>query len=330
MDRTEGECRREGNGRPRPTGMSAPLVAITVDLHEGDVPSDITVAAKWLADAGVAATFLVPTSMLLQPRYIPHVRELGALGHEVGTHTHKHDWTEIHALIEGGPSRLGFMELSKRLFEDHLGRSPLAFRSAAWCPLGPAALDELQRLGYRVDSSATPQRLGLLSSCPGRGRWMRVARGPHLVRPGLLELPTSTILVPAASPAFLTFRRVLSAGLVRVLLAEARLFVDRVVVLQFHPSDFSPIPGAGASHSQITLRDFVLHREGGFGFKHFLRDTDPARITAMTQALIELSSSSRRVGLVEAARLILPEDPTWAACEGGTRETEPAMIPVPA
>ena len=282
-------------------------MAVTLDLHQGDEPTDITMAAEWLADAGVAATFLVPSAMLPSQRYSARLRELEALGHEVGTHTHNHDWTEINALMEGGPSRLGFMETSKRLFEDLFGRPPLSFRSAAWCPLGPGALDELQRLGYRVDSSTTPQRLGVLSSHPGRCRWMRMTRQPHFVRPGLLEVPTSTILVPAGAPTFLTLRRALSIGLVRILLAEAHLLGNRVVVLQFHATDFNPVSGEPPVRSRITLKDFVLSREGGFGFKQYLRDTNSARICAMTRALIDLTARHRRMTLAEVARQLAPD-----------------------
>ena len=58
--------------------------------------------------------------------------------------------------VDGDSSRLGFLTRSKLLFEDFFGRSPFAFRSPVWCPLGPPALDELERLGYRADCSSTP------------------------------------------------------------------------------------------------------------------------------------------------------------------------------
>ena len=88
---------------------------------------------------------------------------------------------------------------------------------------------------------------------------------------------------------------------VRVLLAEASCIHDRVVVLQFHASDFNRAPATRRELGRIALRDFVLHRNGGFGFKHFLRETNAPRIAAMTHELIRLTQSCRRLTLTEAA-----------------------------
>lgn len=141
------------------SGEARPRVAVTVDLHEGDTPGDITHAARWLAGAGVPATFFVPSALFAVPKYAERLRELPAHGHEVGSHTHKHDGPETDALMDGPRERLGFLGDSKRRFEDFYGSSPRSFRSPGWCVLGEAALDSLEELGYRVDSSATPQRL---------------------------------------------------------------------------------------------------------------------------------------------------------------------------
>ena len=279
--------------------------AITVDLHQGDVPSDITYASEWLAAEQVAATFFIPTAMLAESRYAERLRELPALGHEVASHTHLHDVNESDALITGDRSRLGFLATSRTIHEDFFGTAPTSFRSPGWCVLAPAALDELQRLGYRVDSSATPQRLSVFGSTPFRGAWTLAPRRPHYIRPHLLEIPTSAALVPAGSPTFQIFRRRASTAFVRLLALEAQLLQDRVVVLQFHPDDLSPSsPQSRACPPRMTPGEFLLRRQGGFGFKHRLKDTDRSRISAVAQELVRFVAAQRCATLAALAAQI--------------------------
>ena len=170
---------------------SSALVAVTVDLHQWDDSFDITFSAEWLARAGIRATYFVTSAMFLQERYAERLRELSIFGHEVGSHSHLHDPNEMNALVRGKKSHLGFLEDSKKIYEDFYGRSPHAFRSPCWCRLGSDALDELQRLGYTVDSSVTPQRLSFTGSYPYEGSWFFASRQMRYLRPGLLEIPTS-------------------------------------------------------------------------------------------------------------------------------------------
>lgn len=289
-----------------PSAISGePITAVTIDLHDGDHPADIDYCAELLAELGVHATFFVPSAMLEMRRYAGPLRELPGLGHEVGSHTHHHDGAEIDALVRGGRSRLGFLELSKRIFEDTYGRAPASFRSPAWCALGPDALDELVRLGYGVDSSATPQRLSVLSSTPFSDTWALSPRRPHFLRPGLLEIPTSSFLVPAGSPTFLIFRRVLSLAFVRALMAEASISGRRVLVLQLHAEDFNPDSERSTSPVPLSAGDFFLRRQGGFGFKHHLKERNRARISATTRAVLRLAARNRCLSLSGAAEALL-------------------------
>jgi hypothetical protein len=277
-------------------------VAVTIDVHRGDSPGDLAYTGEWLASAGVRATFFVPSALLELRRYRAPLRALPALGHEIGSHTHHHDAGEIDALARGGRGRLAFLARSKRLHEDAFREPPLSFRSPAWCTLGPAALEEIARLGYIVDSSATPQRFGFLSSTPFEDTWTFAPREPRYIRPGLLEVPTSTFLVPAGSPTFLIFRRTLSLAFVSMLLAEARLFPNRVVVLQLHPDDLNPASRHSTSPQPLRPMDFALRRRGGFGFKHHLKERNRSRISGTARAILELVAPARFATLGEIAR----------------------------
>lgn len=273
-------------GPYRPGPPPGASVSITVDVHAGDLPSDIDYAADWLAARRIPATFFAVSTLFRSREHGPSLRRLPGLGHEVASHTHLHDVEEITALQYGDRRDLGFLRYSKTLFEEFFSKAPVSFRSPCWIRLGENALDELEDLGYRVDSSSTPQRCSLLSSRPYSVGWTFAPRGPYLIRSTLLEIPTSTLLLPAGSPTFLTFRRRASLLLLSLLLQEVRIRPDRFIVLQFHADDFNPNSPQALNDGRLRPEHFLLRANGGFGFKHFLKDSDRTRISGTTEALI--------------------------------------------
>ena len=262
-------------------------VALTVDVHKEDRPADVGRAAGWLHERGIPATFFVPSALLEHPDFRPHILALPALGHEVGSHGHQHDYVEIRALMRGAANDLGFLRRSHAIYQAAFGAAPISFRSPAWCPLGSAAVELLVALGYRVDSSATPQRLPLFSSTPYANTWFFARRDLHELAPGLLEAPTACLLLPAASPTFLTLRRRAALAFLRVLLWEARRLPGRVPCVQFHVSDFVPDAPPPPPDETLGPGSFLPRREGGLRFKVFLRERNPQRVYALTLAVIE-------------------------------------------
>ncbi|MGH8262703.1 MAG: polysaccharide deacetylase family protein, partial [Steroidobacteraceae bacterium] len=182
------------------------MSAITIDVHAGADPSDIESAGDWLSERGICATFFTVSCIFEEPGSAAAIRRLIAQGHEVASHCHNHDWREVRALIDGGERDLRFIRESKSRFEDCFGTSPVAFRSPRWCVVGRAAQDALVNCGYRVDSSATPQRPAILSSMPYERTWMRSPRHPYFLADGLLEIPTSCLLIPAGAPSVAILR----------------------------------------------------------------------------------------------------------------------------
>ena len=71
----------------------------------------------------------------------------------------------------GGRSRSGLPAAIHVRYQETFGSAPISFRSPAWCPLSPNAIAALVKLGYRVDSSVTPQRLPIFSSTPYANTW---------------------------------------------------------------------------------------------------------------------------------------------------------------
>ena len=277
-------------------------VAITLDQHHGDEPHDIVVPCEFLQERGVPATFFIPSSLLETREYGAVLRRIPSYGHEAASHTHLHDGRELHALVRGGGADLDFLEHSRRVHEDAFGEAPVSFRSPAWCFLGPAAIERLSELGYRVDSSATPQRLGIFSSDPFGNVWTYSPRRPYPLTDTLLEVPTSSFLFPAGNPTFATLRRAGSLALVGLLAAEAKWRGSRVLNLQFHPGDFTaeargPVPRL----PWPSLAASLLPPQGGFGFRYYVRCLDPMRAGERTRAIFSLLDSATFVSLAGVA-----------------------------
>jgi peptidoglycan/xylan/chitin deacetylase (PgdA/CDA1 family) len=282
-------------------------VAVTLDLHRGDRADDIVLACQALRARGITATVFVPSAILEDPGYRAACGAIVAAGHEPASHSHDHDAREMNALMHGGRGDLDFLARSKAIHEDCFGRAVTAFRTPCWCGLGPAAIGMLAGLGYRVDSSATPQRLGLLSSTPFDDVWTFAPRAPFQLAPGLLEIPTSCFLIPAGAPSFMILRRTGSRVLFRWLTAEAKLFT-RVLTLQFHVSFFNPhSPKRAAPRKPLALADFVPQRSGGLAFKHRLRSGDPRLASAIATDILDALDPSRCMGLSAIAEEIVRE-----------------------
>jgi len=266
---------------------ASPVVAFTFDLHEFDRAEDIARTAEWFRESCGIATFFVPSAMFAEARYGEPLRRVQRLGHEVASHTHAHDWREVDALMEGSREDVAFLSESFDRHGQFFGAAPTSFRSPRWCVLGPAAIEELARLGYAADSSATPQRLPLFSSKPWHPGWWSSPRRPHYLAPGLVEIPTSTLLVPAAAPTFLTLRAAGSRALLALLELEARLDRDHPIVLQFHVEDFLLDGRRERDPGRLSWAHLLPRARGGFALKHFLRDREPARIVRSHLAILE-------------------------------------------
>ncbi|HUR80519.1 MAG TPA: polysaccharide deacetylase family protein [Thermoanaerobaculia bacterium] len=276
-------------------------VAVTVDLHDDDDPDDIRAACETLRERAIRASFFVPARALCSPAFRAAALEIVRNGHEAAAHSYAHDEAEMFALMHGRAIELGFLATAKKIHEEVFGAPPTAFRSPCWCHLGDAAVATLVELGFIADSSATPQRLALLSSTPFDYVWTFASRRLRYLVPELLEVPTSTLLVPAAWPTFLTIRS-LSPLLVGVLALECRLLPGRVLTLQLHASGFRARTPEKHRHAEkLTLASFFPRRTGGIEFRKRLRCGDPVVMASVTSALLDTMRDGRYVSISDVA-----------------------------
>jgi hypothetical protein len=239
--------------------------------------------------------------------------------HELGTHGHTHSQEEIEALNSGTDGKLGFLGTSKSWFENAFGHSPTSFRSPCWCGLGIPAINELARLGYRVDSSATPQRPGIFSHLPFENPWLFTSRKPHWLTEGFLEVPTSTLLLPLASPSFAMLRRTSSEFFLTLLMWEARQSAKKVLVLSFDSHDFDK--DREYRRSRRGWRQLVPSKCGGFQWRYWLRTYKPHKIFSTLDKLFGLLSGEQFVTLSDFLHQfrLRDKDPSEALSERGRR-----------
>jgi len=285
---------------------------LSFDIHQDDEPHDIDVCAERLESAGREASFFIPTSLLAVRAFREPLRRLAARGFELGTHSHDHSKAETAALRGGGRRDLAFLERSARAFADFFGERPRTFRAPCWAYMSAPALDELARLGYGVDSSSTPQRPGILSSFPDENRHLLAGRTPHFVRPGLLEVPTSTLLLPLGWPTFCTLRQAASRLLVDALALEAKLRRSLVLVAQFHVADLVP---DGRSLPRVTRSwsDLLPRKGKGIAARRWFRSTDRRQVAATCSAMMDLLASGELTTFGAVRSQVLAE----RSCEAG-------------
>lgn len=261
------------------------------DLHLSDRPQDLEASIEYLASAGVKASFFIPGSVIASPPHRTHLRELARQGHELGTHSHRHNDEEMVALRGGERHNLDFLSRCTDEFADFFGFMPRIFRSPCWAYIGDRASDKLADLGYRVDSSSTPQRPGVLSYFPTEHRHLLARRDPHFLPSGLLEVPTSTFLVPLAWPTFCAFRETGTMWFVRMLMLEASIRKPVVIVPQFHVSDFSP-DGGPVRHDRRCWRDLIPKTVGGIRARRWFRLADRGRLVVLCKRVMSVLSEN--------------------------------------
>lgn len=259
----------------------------TFDLHDTDYPDDIIRCNDLLLSQGIKGTFFLPTALLKEPRYREPFRRLSASGHQLGTHSHTHSFEEIKVLKNGSEREQQFLVESAHRFADYFGRQPECFRAPCWVRPNASAYGILAELGYLVDSSACPQRLGLLSSFPRENPWLFAPRKPNFIQGGLMEIPTSCFLFPLSINFIRLFRRSGTWLFIKLLQMEIGRNPNVPVNIMFHVSDFAS-QGEQLWWHRAKWTDLIPTRNGGFKFKYWLQVSGRERVYKLSMHAMQL------------------------------------------
>lgn len=171
-------------------------------------------------------------------------------------------------------------------------------------------------MGYLVDASATPQRLGILSSYPRHNPYLKAPRVPYRLAGRLIEIPTSAFLLPLAIPTFRTLRYLGSLVFLSLFQAEAWLNPRVILNLQFHASDFVP-EGVSSKVPERHWRDLIPRTPGGLRAKMWIRVYGRREIASTALRLVDRLRGSELHTLSEYYSALLATWPEWQGVFAG-------------
>jgi polysaccharide deacetylase family protein (PEP-CTERM system associated) len=190
------------------------------------------------ADHGAHVTFF--TLGWVAQRYPGLVRRIVDAGHELASHGHAH----LRASDQTQTEFLHDISHAKKLLEDIAGAPVLGYRAPSFS-IGSAnlwAFDSLESAGYRYSSSVYPivhDHYGIPDA----------PRIPYRVRPGLLEIPITTVRVfgrnlPAGGGGYF---RLAPYSWSRWAIARFNAEENRPAIFYMHPWEIDPeqprVPG---------------------------------------------------------------------------------------
>mgnify|MGYP001342197791 CR=1 FL=1 len=217
-----------------------------------------------LAEQQTQATFF--TLGWIAERYPELVRRIAREGHEVASHGYGHervsDLTETEFYSD--------IYLSKSILEDLAGVAVVGYRAPSFS-IGAAnlwAFDTLERAGYRYSSSIYPikhDHYGMPDA----------PRFAHQIRPGLLEVPVTTLRVgkrnlPSSGGGYF---RLLPYSVSRWMLRQMHARDGEAAIFYFHPWEIDEDqPRVDGINSRTRFRHYVnIHRMEG-RIRQLLRD----------------------------------------------------------
>ena len=219
------------------------------DSRECRVERNIDRILDMLAQHGTQATFF--TLGWVAERYPAMVRRIVEQGHELASHGYGHqrasDFTETEFFDD--------VQRAKNILEDIGGQSVLGYRAPSFS-IGTGnlwALDTLLKAGYRYSSSIYPVKHDHYGM-PDAPRFV------HEVRPGLLEVPPTTLRLfdrnlPSSGGGFF---RLLPYSVSRWMLQQVNARDAESAIFYFHPWEIdAEQPRVAGIDAKTRFRHYV-------------------------------------------------------------------------
>ena len=234
------------------------------DSRECRVERNIDRILDMLAQHGTQATFF--TLGWVAERYPAMVRRIVEQGHELASHGYGHqrasDLTETEFFDD--------VQRAKNILEDIGGQSVLGYRAPSFS-IGTGnlwALDTLLKAGYRYSSSIYPVKHDHYGM-PDAPRFV------HEVRPGLLEVPPTTLRLfdrnlPSSGGGFF---RLLPYSVSRWMLQQVNARDAESAIFYFHPWEIdAEQPRVAGIDAKTRFRHYVNIERNERKLDRLLRD----------------------------------------------------------
>jgi peptidoglycan/xylan/chitin deacetylase (PgdA/CDA1 family) len=274
-------------------------------LHE--VPVWINKTLRILDDFSIKSTFFFPAKCAEQ---VPdEVRRIQDEGHEIGCHslTHLSDEQYNNMSFEDQKSKLS--EAKSRL-EAITMKNIISFRAPVFKINGDTvrALDEV---GFKIDSSVCPQRLGIISSDITNVGWLYSPRKPYhpsydnpFIRgnASLWEIPVSSFIVPFMANVGMVFGGLVERLFFKFLYTESTLS-NKPIVYLFHPEDIDE--SWDAQKYKFEWNHLLPSKDKGFRIRYaFYGARDCKKIAENINSLFKTIKSQKNISFSTCENMI--------------------------
>jgi len=227
-------------------------IDVESDLHTGNYESvtrGIKIIENMLNKHEIKGIFFTTCDCI--EKYPEIFRRLAKQGHEIALHGYRHVRFDELSYEEKNEQ----IKKAKTCFKKHLGFEPKGFR-APQHSIDDKTLDILEKEGFEYDSSYTPLNFLQLLFFPQKfGLWLRQVfskRDSYKIRKKLLEIPTTSLIVPLSS---LTVR--LLPKIFLILFSKILFSTHKNIVFYGHSWDFIELPESRIYH-MCPLDKFLL------------------------------------------------------------------------
>jgi len=230
------------------------------DIHTGSykgIYEGIPRAKNLLDKHGIKGTFFTTCDCI--ERYPEIFQTLKNEGHEIALHGYLHERFDDLSFKD----KEGRIEKSLTCFWQHLKERPRGFRSPQHS-VDKQTIALLDKYGFKYDSSLTPLNALQILFFPKRlkSNFVNFFSNPrkHRIMGDLIEIPTSSLLIPCVSLVFRVLPRFMTAAYLRVLGA-----LNKEIVFYAHSWDFIELKESKTdrtfSHNKfIKNLDYILGR----------------------------------------------------------------------
>ena len=289
-------------------------ILISLDVHShvyrdrlDEIPVWIDKTLRILDDISIKSSFFIPAKCA---ELIPgEVRRIQGEGHEIGCHslTHMPDEQYNSMSFESQKSKLS--EAKKRLEEITMSEI-VSFRAPVFKINGDTirALDEV---GFKLDSSVCPQRLGIISSDISNFGWLYSPRNPYHPsydnpftrgNASLWEIPVSSFIVPFMANVGMVFGGLVERLFFKFLYAESAMF-NKPIVYLFHPEDLDE--NRETLKYEFHWKHLLPSKTHGFRFRYaFYGKQDAKKISENVVSLFKTVKSQKNIKFIACKDMI--------------------------
>ena len=293
-------------------------IMISLDVHSHNYQDKLKEIPMWFEktlrifdDIAIKSSFFFVAECAEQ--FPNEVRMIQEEGHEIGCHSLKHLPDELYNVMSFEEQKSKLAEQKKRL-EEVTRNEIISFRAPTF-KINGNTIRALDEVGFKVDSSVCPQRLGIISSDVTNIGWLYSPRKPYhpsynnpFVKgnASLWEIPVSSFILPFMSNLGMALGKTIEKLFFKFLYTEATIFNNPVVYL-LHPEDICENAMGRKEKYQYKFDWWHLLPSKAYGFAiryAIYHNKDPKKISKNIVDLFKAMKSHKNISFLTYKEMI--------------------------